>query len=381
VLGQALQVRRALQGGRVKRAFFGGPPLFARPEHDDTIAYSEALLFGFFILNFYLLETWATYASPYFIYAQSFPLMLPTPPWSWLPEFVQNLVDKPSPGVVACHDMVAAFLNDHRTRTMPIEIPLMEGTLAYVALHATRLVRARYWSRPFLAGFAVLALDALLDPVVSDTFKCDGLTVLAPGLGLWRWFTVPIEMGQWFGIPLFNFGAWYGGALISIALPGLLSAGWRRFSVLRQRRRLGAFSIDRGRPCEVLVWAGILTAGWIVRKLNPIDSAAVQDGVPPYTVARNAAAAFVCVLLLAAFIAGLGLARRRADNWPRIALLFPPLFFLIYPLAIRFSGLEFDDTHWQFPWYFAIGIFLFCTFLVIYPYWRSLWPWSRRSSA
>jgi len=84
----------------------------------------------------------------------------------------------------------------------------MEGTLAYVALHATRLVRARYWSRPFLAGFAVLALDALLDPVVSDTFLCDARTLVRARPRLWRWSRCRSRWGSG-SHPLFNFGAWY----------------------------------------------------------------------------------------------------------------------------------------------------------------------------
>jgi hypothetical protein len=157
----------------------------------------------------------------------------------------------------------------------------------------------------------------------------------------------------------------------------------RRGKAMRQPWLRDPLASDPGGPWEVLVWIGIVAAGLIVRTLNPIarskaDTAAQAAAHPA---ADAGAAAFVAVLLLSAFIAGLGLARRRADNWPRLALIVPPLFFLVFPLAVRFAGPQFDGAAWQFPWCFAIGIFSFCTSLVIYPYWRSLWPWSRRSSA
>lgn len=380
VLGQALMVRRADAGGRVTRALFGGPPLIAPRVHGrfgpPTIAWSEAILFGFFVLNFYVLETWATYAAPYFVYAQSFPIMLPTPPLDALPAWLSARIDPPSGATEACAKMAGLILEAHRARTIPIEVPLMEGTIAYVALHATRLVGATYWSRPFLAGMAVLALDGLLDPAVSDAFHCDGQGARTFGLGLWRWFTEPAAMGQWYGIPLFNFGAWYAGAIISVGVPGLLSSTWREGRRWWQRRSGSPIDPPSGRRLEPLVWAGILGAAWAVRALNPTGSGEMPDQW------YAGPAGFAAMLIATAFIAGLGLAQRRSDNTPRIALIVPPLFFVSYALAVRFGvPAPPGSPGWVFSWWMAVGLFVLCTFLVVYPYWRRLLPWSRRSFA
>lgn len=380
ILAQALLVRRAPTGGRWLSAVFGGPPVIAPQAYGSygppTLAWSEVLLFGFFVVNFYVLETWATYASPYFVYAQSFAGMLPTPPVSWLPAWFLALIDPPSHETCACAAVATQILETHRARTIPLEIPLMEGSIAYVALHATRLVGATYWSRPFLAGMAVVAIDALLDPVVSDAYRCDVDAARTFGLGLWRWFTEPAAMGEWYGIPLFNFGAWYASAIISVGVPGMVSSVWRTLQRCWRIRRGLPAGPPSHRPFEPLVWAGILVAATLVKWLNPTDRSTRPDWL------FSPQAAFVATLVLTGFIAGLGLARRRSDNRPRLALIVPPMFFLTYPLVVRFavspppgSGLA-----WITPWT-AVLLFAFGTFLVLYPYWRRLAPWSRRSCA
>jgi hypothetical protein len=377
VLAQALMVRRAAAGGRTMRAFFGGPPVIAPRVHGSfgppTIAWSEAALFGFFVLNFYVLETWATYASPYFVYAQSFPVMLPTPPLDWLPEWLRQHMAQPCDLTKPCALTASLILEAHRSRTIPIEIPLMEGTIAYVALHATRLVGATYWSRPFLAGMAVLALDGLLDPAVSDAFACDGQTARTFGLGLWRWFTVPDAMGQWYGIPLFNFGAWYAGAIISVGVPGLLSSVWRTLRRWWQRRSGQTIDPPSGRPFEPLVWLGILGAAWVVRALNPTGTGVMPDQW------YAGPAGFAVTLVASGFIAGLGLAHRRSDNVPRAALILPPMFYVSYALAVRLLVPAPPEPGWVFNVWMAALLFAFCTFLVFYPYSRRLPSWSRRS--
>jgi hypothetical protein len=379
VLAQALMVRRAAAGGRVTQAFFGGPPLIAPRVHGTfgppTVAWSEALLFGFFVLTFYVLETWATYASPYFVYAQSFPVMLPTPPRASLPQWLIDRMGEPSGAVIACAETTRSILEAHRPRTIPIQVPLMEGTIAYVALHATRLVDATWRSRPFLAGMAVLALDALLDPAVSDAFHCDGVQARTFGLGLWRWFTVPEAMGQWYGIPLFNFGAWYASAIICVGVPGLLSSSWRELRRWRQRRSGQAVDPPSRRYLEPLVWAGILAAAWVVRALNPTGTGELPDKW------YAGPAGFAAILVLTAFVAGLGLAHRRSDNTPRIALIFAPMFFLSYALAVRLAVPAPAPPGWVFDWWTAVLLFAGGTMLVLYSYWRRLLPWSRRSFA
>lgn len=381
VLAQALLVRRATTGGRCLNAFFGGPPVIAPRGYGSygppTIAWSEASLFVVFVLNFYVLETWATYASPYFVYAQSFLVMLPTPPLSWLPAWFQAMIDPPSAETRACAEVATQILDAHRARTLPIEIPLMEASIAYVALHATRLVGATYWSRPFLAGMAVVTIDALLDPVVSDAFTCDVPQARTFGLGLWRWFTEPAAMGQWYGIPLFNFGAWYASAIISVGVPGMASSLWRTLHRRWQIRRGLPADPPSHRPFEPLVWAGILVAALLVKGLNPTDR-----GDDPNQIFA-APMLFVATLVLTAFIAGLGLARRRSWNRPRVALIVPPMFFLIYPLAVRFvvEPPPGSEAEWVLPEWTAVLLFAFGVFLVVYPYWRRLVPWSRRSCA
>jgi 4-hydroxybenzoate polyprenyltransferase len=69
-------------------------------------------------------------------------------------------------------------------------------------------------------------IDALLDPVVATAHDCSSGAPLDAGtsrLGLWRWYTDPVLSADWFGIPLFNYAAWFAAPALLVALANLLA--------------------------------------------------------------------------------------------------------------------------------------------------------------
>ena len=64
-----------------------------------------------------------------------------------------------------------------------------------------------------LNGVLSVNLDAILDPVVSDSIFFEGSRQVhdARGLALWTWHTTAQYPGLWFGVPIANYTAWFAG--------------------------------------------------------------------------------------------------------------------------------------------------------------------------
>lgn len=98
---------------------------------------------------------------------------------------------------------------------VPVSVVLMEALLLFGMLRTTDFLSPPQWLRPGMDGLMAVTIDLILDPVVANSLWCsDGTgSSLHAGLGLWVWFTSLANPGQWLGIPLVNFAAWFFGAV------------------------------------------------------------------------------------------------------------------------------------------------------------------------
>ncbi|MGH7289130.1 MAG: UbiA family prenyltransferase, partial [Myxococcota bacterium] len=118
----------------------------------------------------------------------------------------------------------------------------------YAALWTARLLGSNLVIQPFLAALVLVNVDALLDPVVATAHNCvNGMLMERPGIGLgfWRWYIDPRGLGEWYGVPIFNFAVWFAAPLFLISLvnvlgsvfwPGLLSVYRRTLRDLKPSR-------------------------------------------------------------------------------------------------------------------------------------------------
>lgn len=218
----------------------------------------------------YFVESWAHARTPYYVYATEFPDRLPRLPvenWSGL-----FRVPRTTDCATFCKDEHNKLIG----RTIPLSVPILEGSMAYGALWTARLLVAPVWLRPLLAGLVLVTIDALIDPIVASTYTCKGI-VVRKGLGFWRWYIDKEQLAAWYGIPLFNFAGWYGAAMFLVALAHLI--GWgddtRRWLVPKLRRR----PPPADRPP---MWRGVLLIMAVVAPVVVVRfSPSIENALPP----------------------------------------------------------------------------------------------------
>jgi hypothetical protein len=171
----------------------------------------QFLIFVLFALLFYLLESWAHLRVPYYYYPPVMPDTIPLFDWSGVSWF-------PGPAASGC------LAPPPPPQGMSLSVPLMEAALTFSVMWTAQLLRAPVLLQPFLGGLVFLAVDGFLDPVLALTIDCGDLAhpQLSPGAGIWEWWVYPELGARWFGIPLFNFAAWYAAPLVLISLVKLL---------------------------------------------------------------------------------------------------------------------------------------------------------------
>ena len=177
----------------------------------------EVGIFVLFCGLAYGVESWAHSRTPYYYYSVAFPDRIARLP-------VERLPFHRPPPPTRCGDYVLERGHDLLgDRPIPISVPIFEGALAFAALWTARFLRAPVLLRPFLAGMVLVNVDLLLDPIVANTYDCDG-RLLRRGLGFWNWHLDERYIADFYGIPLFNFAGWFGAAVLLVALAHLL--GW-----------------------------------------------------------------------------------------------------------------------------------------------------------
>jgi 4-hydroxybenzoate polyprenyltransferase len=232
-------------------------------------ASTEVLALVLFAAAYWFLESWAHFRAPYYCYSNAFPDLIQRLP---LEPVMAGFA--PDPGTLPCPATVMQITQNPEYSRIPLSVLFMESSITYVAMWTALMLRMRYELVPVFAGLFAMNLDVLFDPVVAVAYDCDGLPRDASGhgLGFWHWYT-PVGaddyMGDWFGVPLFNYAAWWAAPTAFISCVMLLKYFTRH--VLRRRRGQEPIETAPG-PVQARVFSTILTvllAFFALRTLVP----------------------------------------------------------------------------------------------------------------
>ena len=291
------------------------------------------LRLALFAFLFWILESYAHFATPYYYYPPIFPDMVPHFPWDAIG--VKPIADPNACGPKIDHGVSAS-------------IPLVEAALTYAVMRTSYLLDPPKHLHPFLAGLVFVNVDLLLDPVLASSHDCVTEADLF-GLGYWDW-NVHAGLGTgWFGIPLYNYAAWFGAPMLLVALARWLD--WLRLVAFPRPSDAAPPTLQDG-SFRVIV----LLAAAVIVFMSP----------------RNAQNLPLQVLLSAVLLAGtlawtLITARTFETRNPwRWELMVPQLFLLLFPFAALFgTGLA-----TQRPQLVPIGIVtvLLGSFFAVWPY-------------
>lgn len=266
----------------------------------------QLLVFLAFVLLYYLLESWAHHRVPYYHYPPVFPDMVPTFPWDAVPGF-------PGPAPSAC------TIQPPPDAGISLLIPLLEASLTFSVMWTARLLAVPVLLQPFLAGLVHLALDGFLDPVIAWSYDCAIGEQIETGLGFWHWYVTDRLGPDWFGIPLFNFAAWYAAPVILVSLAYL--ARWIR-AYLAWRAGSGSGGPPAPSPLEG-AFLTIVSIGFSVLFL--------LAPTYPWPIEKQGLLLLLFVLLtLAAVVWHIPVYVH--DNPFRWEFVFPQLAGLVYPL-------------------------------------------------
>ena len=125
---------------------------------------------------------------------------------------------------------------------IPLVIPVMESIIIYAALCTVRQLRLPPVAAGLYCGLLALCVDLAMDPIVSQSIKCFGVTAedaqsingRAIGLGFWVWMLHDPKLAT-LGVINNNYAGWFlGTASLAIALQwanrefNLSQHGWKR---------------------------------------------------------------------------------------------------------------------------------------------------------
>jgi len=310
------------------------------------------LIFGLFLVLFFVLESWAASRTPYFSY--------PPPPQGF-PDWIPFLKFVTAPPKKLCTIDVPPNLG------IPISVLLLETTLTFAAMHTARLLASTKdlsfrLLRPFMAALALLLLDFFLDPLASTSATClaTGGTQHT-GLGFWGWYVLPEIGPDAFGVPLFNYVLWYSMPVILVALVGLL--GWFH-DVYFDPLVVGPGTLTLKILFEGAFLTLIIFAFTLIIKVSP-NFASLPIG--------TLRAIFVGVLL-SNLLAILYYARFfKYDNDFRWWFVYPQGVFLLFcVLAFLFSGLL--STKLPDLWIVVLIVSPLYLLWTLSPYLKKIWP-------
>ena len=229
----------------------------------------------------------------------------------------------------------------------------MEASLTFVGMWTARLLAPNLmllW--PFLVGLMMLSFDVFLDPVVSLSEHCQTHAPIDPGLGFWEWYVHEDLWIRWFGIPLFNYAAWFFAPIAAVA--GALLLSWFL-------RRLSAPSLDDpGRfpiplPVDLLLRALIFWAATLLFALSPFAPWAIRFKV------------YVMLTVILLTVSRVFAARSHYchTNGLRWAIIVPQVAFHLFSLV----ALLLSATHALFP------LLIFGLVCVVLGMWYCLAPY------
>jgi uncharacterized membrane protein len=206
-----------------------------RTRSDDVPgrAITEVLILIVFAVGYWLLESFAHLRAPFYVYPDLFPDMVRYFDWAQFGFSGSNSAD----AHVCAH---------HGFDKISLTIPLLEMSMTYCLMWTARLLLTPHgWGNslhavavaPFIVGLFSLCLDGFLDPIVSESFTCLPETMNHAGMAYWIWYAEPDLANFWYGIPMFNFAAWFSAPVIMVT--GVLIIHWflEYARHLRSRRR------------------------------------------------------------------------------------------------------------------------------------------------
>jgi 4-hydroxybenzoate polyprenyltransferase len=223
-------------------------------------ALGQVFVFASFAVMFWFVESWAHHRTGFYLYSTTFSDGIPRIPFG-------RVV---GPGVLnECTQMVATLGGALDAERIPLSIILMEASLTYSAMWTARMLGANLVVQPLLAGLVMLDIDLLLDPVLATVHDCTTGAPLATsgfGLGLWRWYVDPqcTEAAQFFGIPIFNYAAWFAAPLLLVALTNLLGPFSKQWLVPRWRRQVTTGAPSGWQGLTLVVMAAAITCMFMI---------------------------------------------------------------------------------------------------------------------
>ncbi len=299
-----------------------------------TAASTQVVFLVVFVCAYWLLESLAHTWTPYFVYAPEFPDGVRLGSFG-----TESFPDRFRPQSLGCTDYVQELVReDSAYQKIPLSVLLMESSLTYAAMWTALKLHAGYRLVPLWAALFVVSLDALLDPVVAVTYDCSGVVRSGgSGLGFWHWFLDNERLGNWFGVPLFNYAAWWTAPVILISLAMFVQYFRGRFwRERRNRRRPGRLQIVDSAPTSPLfgLTGGILLAAYVLFQITRAETAIWLQWM----------VLALGVLSTAAFVVSrVRSFRTRAAPDPNLTL--PPLVLLGLPaLALLIEGFFLDIT-------------------------------------
>jgi uncharacterized membrane protein len=236
-------------------------------------------------------------------------------------------------------------------RCIPLPVLLMEAAILLTVMRTTDLLGVNRLGKPLLDALMAVNIDVMLDPIVSAAAWCGtGVGASYGGLGFWTWLTTPEMEGLFFGVPLFNFFAWFADNLAFVIGVRLVA---HQFAAVRSGKLAGFLGALGAIVLIMLIEGAVfLPLKWILDR----DPGSVWQWTVTLTVFGMATA------VVLPFLRGL-----KHDNPVRWPLLAAPTFYFTFGLgALLFSPSLRGQSMLFVVWLvcFAIG-----ALYAVSPYW------------
>lgn len=331
-------------------------------------ALKQLVMLLFFILAYWLLESWAGVRAPFYEYAPDnpFPHVIPRFDFSgtaaWLNTIgfggIASLLG-PSPAALVSDCAILP----HPT-TIPLCIPVAGGCISFGLLWTVRLLLdGRSIAdiplvpvyAPWMVGFMAFWLDMALDPVLANTVNCDAVPELThTGLQFWTWHADATLADDWFHIPAYNYGVWFSAPAILTAIA--LLAQWAYLKFIDNAAVGNADGVIRA---LILFFIGVIV---FVSPSSANQIAAIYGLI-------------VSILLIGTWtLAGAWQGFRRNNVW-RWELIAGLGFFFLFPV-FGFAATDYFLPAAEHVWLLLLTLLIagWGIFFVVSPYWQLRLP-------
>lgn len=301
----------------------------------------ELLILVGFAVAYWLLESFAHHSAPFYVYPHVFPDMVPFFDLSSYVNAQPHVCDQ------------------HGFNKISLTVPFLEMSMTYCLMWTAKLLlRPQGWVNsphatavaPFIVGLMALELDATLDPIVSESFTCSPVELNHVGMGFWKWFANPEMANFWYGIPMFNYGAWFAAPVILVIAVLLINWIYELFLYLK-----GLF-IGPAYPLPSVV-TGLFQLALLVAFLALHLTSPGTN--PPYTQSA---------IMLVAIVVSLVIVYRKIGTYDRNnpfrwEFVVPLLLIFILPVPMLFASGSFNLAQ---DWLLALLTVVFAVIAVIF---------------